>query len=147
MISLLSILCALEANNYISNIPSLSIIINPFSYTYGTFSSDNIITIRWRLNACFNQLAIMVLYFFVGFRKLSNLTGDLSQDEKKINVDTSWANAQNNRNLYTFSNFGMILAFSLHRQICASECTLPRKILLCPINWGTQWTMEISSSE
>ena len=25
--------------------------------------------------------------------------------------------------------------------------TLPRKILLCPINWGTQWTMEISSTE
>ena len=27
------------------------------------------------------------------------------------------------------------------------ENTLPRKILLCPINWGTQWTMEISSNE
>ena len=25
--------------------------------------------------------------------------------------------------------------------------TLPRKILLCPINWGTQWTIEISSNE
>ena len=27
------------------------------------------------------------------------------------------------------------------------DYTLPRIILLCPINWGTQWTMEISSSE
>ena len=27
------------------------------------------------------------------------------------------------------------------------QFTLPRKILLCPINWGTQWTMEISSNE
>ena len=26
-------------------------------------------------------------------------------------------------------------------QVCL---TLPRKILLCPINWGTQWTIEIS---
>ena len=25
--------------------------------------------------------------------------------------------------------------------------TLPRKILLCPINWGTQWKMEIGSNE
>ena len=25
--------------------------------------------------------------------------------------------------------------------------TLPRKILLCPINWGTQLTIEISSNE
>ena len=25
--------------------------------------------------------------------------------------------------------------------------TLPRKNLICPINWGTQWTMEISSNE
>ena len=25
--------------------------------------------------------------------------------------------------------------------------TLPGKILLCPINWGTQLTMEISSNE
>ena len=24
--------------------------------------------------------------------------------------------------------------------------TLPRKVLLCPINWGTQWTMEIGSN-
>ena len=27
------------------------------------------------------------------------------------------------------------------------QATLPRKILLCPINLGTQWTMEISSNE
>ena len=25
--------------------------------------------------------------------------------------------------------------------------TLPRKILLCPMNWDSQWTMEISSNE
>ena len=24
--------------------------------------------------------------------------------------------------------------------------TLPRKILLCPINWGTQWTIEKNQS-
>ena len=29
-------------------------------------------------------------------------------------------------------------------QVCL---TLPRKILLCPINWGTQGTIEISSNE
>ena len=40
---------------------------------------------------CFSK----VLYFCIGFRELSHLTRDLSQAEKKINVVTSWANAQN----------------------------------------------------
>ena len=36
-----------------------------------------------------------VLYICVGFWLLFNLTRDLSQAKKKINVVTSWANAQN----------------------------------------------------
>ena len=31
--------------------------------------------------------------------------------------------------------------------ISPSQCTLTKKILLCPMNWGTQWTMKISSNE
>ena len=27
------------------------------------------------------------------------------------------------------------------------QFTLPRTILSCPINWGTQWTMEVTSNE
>ena len=38
---------------------------------------------------------VQVLIFCVEFRELSHLTRDLSQAEKKINVVTSWANAQN----------------------------------------------------
>ena len=37
-----------------------------------------------------------------------------------------------------------ILGLKVYREFLY---TLPRKILLCPINWGTQWTMEISSNE
>ena len=37
----------------------------------------------------------LVLYFCVYFRELFHLTRDLSQAEKKINVVTSWVNAQN----------------------------------------------------
>ena len=37
--------------------------------------------------------------------------------------------------------------FASDDDFIAKEFTLPRKILLCPINWGTQWTMEISSNE
>jgi hypothetical protein len=33
------------------------------------------------------------------------------------------------------------------RKLCGEYFTLTRKILLCPINWGTQWTMEIGSNE
>ena len=36
---------------------------------------------------------------------------------------------------------------SLTGTLTVSYCTLLRKILLCPINWGTQWTIEISSNE
>ena len=42
---------------------------------------------------CFSK----VLYFCIGFWELSHLTRDLSQTEKKINVVTSWANAQNDK--------------------------------------------------
>ena len=38
---------------------------------------------------------IKVLIFCVEYRELSHLTHDLSQAEKKINVVTSLANAQN----------------------------------------------------
>ena len=38
---------------------------------------------------------IVVLLLCVEFRELSHLTSDLSQAEKKINVVTSWVNAQN----------------------------------------------------
>ena len=40
-------------------------------------------------------LTTKVLYFFVGFWELSHMTRDLSQTEKKINVVTIQANAQN----------------------------------------------------
>ena len=42
-----------------------------------------------------NDIHTKVLYFCVGFRELSHLTRDISQAEKKVNVVTSWANAQN----------------------------------------------------
>ena len=47
------------------------------------------------------------------------------------------------------ANGGGSGAIGGHSYITLEGCfyTLPRKILLCPINWGTQWTMEIGSNE
>ena len=42
----------------------------------------------------------VVLIFCVEFQELSRLTRDISQTEKKINVVTSWANAQNDIHLF-----------------------------------------------
>ena len=39
-------------------------------------------------------LLYKILIFCVEFQELSHLTRDLSKAEKKINVITSWANAQ-----------------------------------------------------
>ena len=44
---------------------------------------------------CRKSANIQVLIFCVEFRELSHLPRDLSQDEKKINFVTRWANAQN----------------------------------------------------
>ena len=35
----------------------------------------------------------------------------------------------------------------LHCSTQPTYCTLPKKSVLCQINWGTQWTMEIRSNE
>ena len=44
-------------------------------------------------NLCHFCHETLVLFFCVGFLELSHLTRDWA--EKKMNVDTSWANAQN----------------------------------------------------
>ena len=45
-----------------------------------------------------NDETLLGPHFLCWFWKLSHLTRDLSQAEKKINVVTSWANAQNDIN-------------------------------------------------
>ena len=42
-----------------------------------------------------SEIQAKVLYFCVGFRELTHITRDLPQAVKKINVDSSWANLQN----------------------------------------------------
>ena len=61
-----------------------------------------------------------VLNLCVEFQELSHLTRDLSEAEKKINVVTSWANAQND--LYFSQTEVVILGENICHIFCCSAC-------------------------
>ena len=83
-----------------------------------------------------------------GYRRIFHSKDPLSNFQNPNFGSKSSCTFRAAKNSFSQKNGNTPKNFNKHKKIWfLRNDTMPKKILLCPINWGTQWTIKISSSE